>query len=224
MSFKNIALTVALTLFAGSAWASEVYIDQSGSSTTINITQTGTTNVFSGEAGLTTASVLSGDSINIDVTKTGDYNDVELNLLNSATGTDFDLVITGSTNVFDGLVDGASGSIINTAITGDYNLVTVCGANDGTASATTGSSTSGPTCSNGISVNDTTNNITVGGDANIVNMEVASAANTTNNITIGDGLTASSSNIINVTQTNVDVNLVTISVDGSSNVINILQN
>lgn len=225
MNIKKLFLATLLVPFIGTGtYASEVYIDQSGSSSTIDIIQTGTSNIMSGDLGLTTASVLSGNGLDIDLSQIGDYNEAEVNLLNGADNTVLDYTATGSYNVLDVLINGATGSNLTSAITGDYNRLTVCGTNDGSSSATTGTSTSGPACSTGISANDTVNTVTIGGDANVVNLEVGSAAGTTNDITIGDGLTASNSNIVNVSQSNIDVNMVTLTVDGSSNVVNITQN
>lgn len=221
---KTILIVSLMSLFAGTAWASEVYIDQSGSSTTIDITQTGTSNIMSGDLGQTTASVLSGNSLDVDISQLGDYNEAEINLLNNADSTVLDFTATGSYNILDVLLNGATGSSITADVTGDYNRLTVCGANDGSVSTTTGTSTSGPLCSSGITANDTVNNVTVGGDANVVNLEVGSTAGTTNDITIGDGLVASNGNIVNVTQSNIDVNSVNLAIEGSTNVVNIIQN
>lgn len=222
--FKKILLVSLLSMFASTVWASEVYIDQTGSNTTIDITQTGTSNTVSGDIGSTTASVLSGSGLDVDISQIGDYNEAEINLLNNATGTILDYAATGSYNIVDVLLDGAADSSITAAVNGDYNRLSVCGINDGTASTSTGTSTSGPSCSSGITANDTTNGVVIGGDANVVNLQVGSAAGTTNSITIGDGLVASSENIVDVTQNNVDVNHVTLTIDGSSNVVGIVQN
>lgn len=222
-NFKQPALVIALSLFATSTLASEVYIDQSGSGSTINITQTGTSNIISGDLNTTSPAIISGSGLDIDVSQIGDYNQAEINLLNSATSTTLDFTATGSFNILDLLLNGATGSIVTSAITGDYNRLTVCGSNNGTANMSSATSTSGPLCSSGITANDTETTVTIGGDANIVNLEVGSAAGTTNSITIGDGLVAGNENIINITQSNIDVNHVTLTVEGSSNVIGIIQ-
>jgi len=225
MSHLNRIILVSLmSVFAGIAGASEVYIDQSGSDTTIDITQTGTSNIMSGDIGTTSASILSGSNLDIDVSQIGDYNEAEVNLLLGSDNTILDYTATGSYNILDVLLNSATGSSITADVTGDYNRLTVCGANDGSLSTTTGTSTTGPLCSSGITANDTTNSVIIGGDANVVNLEVGSAAGTSNDITIGDGLVASNSNIVNVSQTNVDVNTVTLSIEGSTNAVNIIQN
>jgi hypothetical protein len=217
---KQITAAVLIGVSATASWASEVYIEQVGSSTTINITQTGSTNMVNGAQGTTDAALVSGSSIGLDITQIGDNNEAVVNL-NTATSADVEYNATGSGNLFDVYVDGGSSNTLTANVTGDSNRLTVCGANDGTASAVS-PGTTGPACSSGITANNVTNTIGIIGDLNVVNVAVASLAGTTNTIDIG-GTTVSNSNIVNVTQTNTDVNIVNLSVDGSTNVINILQ-
>ena len=220
---RQIIIAVLLGVSATASMASEVYIDQAGSSTTINITQTGTTNIVSGDINTTNPAIVSGDSIGLDITQTGDYNEAGVKL-DTATSADVDYTATGNNNIFDVYVDGGSGNVLTANVTGDANRVTVCGANDGAASSvTSGVSTSGPLCNTGISANNVTNIIDITGDTNIVNVETASLAGTTNTVNIG-GTTISNDNIINIEQTNVDVNTVNVAVDGNTNVVNIVQN
>ena len=217
---KQITAAVLIGVSATASWASEVYIEQVGSSTTINVTQTGSTNIVNGAQGTTDAALVSGSSIGLDITQIGDNNEAVVKL-DTATSADVEYNATGSGNLFDVYVDGGSSNTLTANVTGDDNRLTVCGTNDGTASAVS-PSTSGPACSGGISANNVTNTIGINGDLNVVNIAVASLAGTTNTIDIG-GTTVSNSNIVNVTQTNTDVNIVNLSVDGSTNVINILQ-
>lgn len=223
IKIKHITAAILLGVSANAVLASEVYIDQAGSTTTINITQTGTTNIVSGDINTTNPAIVSGDGIGLDVTQTGDYNEAAIKL-DTATSADIDYTATGSNNIVDIYVDGGSSNIVTTNVTGDGNRVSVCGSNDGTANAiVAGVSTSGPLCSTGISSNNITNTIDINGDTNIVNVEVASLAGTTNTINVG-GTTISNNNIINIEQTNVDVNIVDVAVDGNTNVVNIIQN
>jgi hypothetical protein len=222
-NIKHITTAVLLGVSATASLASEVYIEQAGSGTTINITQTGTSNIVSGDLNTTDPAIVSGDSIGLDITQDGDYNEAAVKL-DTATSADVDYTATGSNNVFDVYVDGGSNNTVTATVTGDANRISVCGSNDGTASAVvSGVSTSGPACSTGISANNITNTITINGDTNIVNAEVASLAGTTNTVNIG-GTTISNDNIINIEQTNVDVNIVDVAVDGNTNVVNIIQN
>lgn len=219
---KHITAAIILGVSATASLASEVYIDQAGDSTTINITQTGTTNIVSGDIGTTNQATVSGDGIALDITQSGDYNEAAIKLA-TATSANVDYTATGSNNIVDVYVNSGSNNVTDITVDGDANRVTVCGANDGTSnSIVAGVSTSGPVCSSGISANNVTNTIAITGDTNIVNMEVASLAGTTNTITVGGNVT-SSNNIVNVTQTNVDANTVTVNVDGNTNVVNITQ-
>jgi hypothetical protein len=211
---KQIAAAVLLGAFATASLASEAYIDQAGSNTTINVTQTGTSNILSGDLNTTNPAIVSGDSIKLDIVQDGDYNEAAVKL-KSATSAEVDYSATGRDNVFDVYIDGGSGNVVSTTVTGDDNRITVCGAN------TVG--LSGASCSAGISANNVTNTIDVNGDLNNVNIAVASIAGTTNTVTIG-GSVISNSNTVNITQTNTDVNIVDVSIDGNTNVVNIIQN
>jgi hypothetical protein len=71
MSRNIIAIVLALLtslLGATAVWASDVYIDQAGSTTTIDIVQTGDNNTVGNS---TTASTIIGDNSDIDLTQTG---------------------------------------------------------------------------------------------------------------------------------------------------------
>ena len=62
MSFNKLLGIAVLTAFALPAFASDVYIDQAGSGSTIDITQTGDGNKVGNS---TTATTLTGDSQDI---------------------------------------------------------------------------------------------------------------------------------------------------------------
>ena len=216
---KALLVTSILGISLG-ALASEVYIDQAGSASTINLTQTGSSNIVNGDAGTTTAAVLNGSSQTVDITQTGNNNESIINIVGGTA--DLDQTATGDYNQFEIDVNGGTGNVTNVTTTGDYNRVTVCGTNDGTASSSSGTSVAGPDCSTGISANDVTNTISITGDANVVNTQVGSLANTTNTVTIG-AVTASSNNIVNIDQSNTDANTVTLGIDGDGNNVSIVQ-
>lgn len=223
MFTKHITAAILIGVSATASLASEVYIDQAGNSSTINITQTGSNNRVSGDINTTNPAIVSGDSITLDITQTGDNNEAGVKL-NSATSASVSYTATGSNNLFDVYVNGGSNNILNATVTGDGNRVTVCGTNDGAASSVVaGVSTSGPLCSTGISANNVTNTININGDTNVVNVATASLAGTTNSVNIG-GTAISNNNIVNINQTNVDANIVGVTVDGNANVVNIIQN
>jgi hypothetical protein len=221
-NIRHIATAILIGVSANAALASEVYIDQAGSSTTINVTQTGSTNIVSGDLNTTNPAIVSGDGIQLDIIQDGSNNEAAVKL-DTATSANVDYTATGSNNIFDVYVDGGSSNVVTATVTGDANRISVCGTNDGTASTfVSGVSTSGPACSTGISANNVTNTIDINGDTNIVNVQTASLAGTTNTVNIG-GSVISNDNIINIEQTNVDVNTVGVSVDGNTNVVNIIQ-
>ena len=76
MSFNKKLLSLALlSAITAPAFASDVYIDQAGSGTTIDITQDGNGNTVGNS---TTATTLTGDSQDIDITQTGNTNKVDI--------------------------------------------------------------------------------------------------------------------------------------------------
>ena len=200
-------------LFWGSTLASDVYITQAGSTTTIDITQTGDSNRV-GSAG--TASTITGDGTDLDLTQTGDLNTADIAMTLGTSGTILNYNATGGSNVLNVEIDGATDTSLTTTITGDSNEVTLCG----TMTQTAGASQSA-TCATGVQANATTSVIDITGSSNKValGLDAPSAVNT---ITIG-GNVASSSNVINLSQTGLDIPVVTLNVDGASNAINIIQ-
>ena len=93
----SLALLVSL-LGATSVWASDVYIDQAGSTTTIDITQTGSGNTVGNS---TTASTIIGSNTDIDVTQTGDSNAADIETATGASDTKIDYTATGGSNILD---------------------------------------------------------------------------------------------------------------------------
>lgn len=228
MSHKtnNIVAIIIGATIATSAWASEVYIDQAGSSTTIDITQTGSSNIVGGDGTTSTQAVVDGSNIDLDITQIGDNNVAEINL-DTATSSDIEYSATGSDNLFDIYVNGGSSNIATVNVEGDSNEVTICGTNGAAnfgAITSSGSTTAGTTCSTGVASNGNTNTLSINGDYNLLNVEQGGGVGgTVNTVTIGTALTASNNNVVNITQDNVEANTVTLTVDGSDNAINILQ-
>jgi hypothetical protein len=215
MSNKNLLaiLTVGMLLVGGKAMASDVYIDQAGSTSTIDITQTGDTNRV-GSAG--TASTITGDGTNLDIVQTGDGNTADIAMSTGTSGTTLDYKAIGGTNVLNVEIDGASGTTATITKTGDSNEVTVCG-----VIGTPASSGTSATCTSGVQANDTTTTLSITGSNNQVALGL-DAANAVNTITVGGNVT-SSNNIINLSQTGADIPVVTLNVDGNTNAINITQ-
>ena len=209
----SLALLVSL-LGATAAWASDVYIDQAGSTTTIDITQSGSGNTI-GSSG--TASTIIGDNSNIDITQSGSNNAADIETATGASGTIINYSATGGSNVLDVDISAASDTTLTTAITGDSNEVTLCG----TIATNAGAAVSA-TCGTEVSANTTTTNLAITGDSNKVAVG-ADAAGAVNNITLGAN-TVSDFNVINLSQGGTDTPVVTVNVDGSTNAVNITQN
>jgi hypothetical protein len=209
----SLALLVSL-LWTTAAWASDVYIDQAGSTTTIDITQTGSGNTV-GSSG--TASTIIGSNTDIDVTQTGASNTADIETATGASDTKIDYTATGGSNILDVDISTATDTTVTAVITGDSNELTVCG-----TLATDASSVASATCATEVSANTTTTNVAVTGDSNKIAAGLDSAG-AVNNITLGAN-TVSDYNVVNLKQTGTDTPVVTLNVDGSSNAVNITQN
>jgi hypothetical protein len=210
-----IVLILLTSLLGATALqASDVYIDQAGSTTTIDIVQTGSNNTVGNS---TTASTIIGDNSNIDLVQTGSNNTADIKTAVGASGTVIDYSATGGTNVLDVDISAASDTTLTTAITGDSNEVTLCG----TIATNAGAAVSA-TCGTEVSANTTTTNLAITGDSNKVAVG-ANAAGAVNNITLGAN-TVSDFNVVNLSQGGIDTPVVTLNVDGSTNAVNITQN
>jgi hypothetical protein len=216
MSNKKLLaiLTVGALLVGSNVVASDVYIDQAGSSSFIDITQTGDGNRV---GSLGTPSTITGDSTDVDIVQTGDGNTADIAMSTGTSGTILNYTATGGANVLTAEIDGASGTTATITKTGDTNEVTICGTIGTLASV--GSSAS---CATGVQADDTTNNIAITGSNNKIALGL-DAADAVNKITVGGNVT-SSNNVINLSQTGLDIPVVTLNVDGDLNAINIIQN
>jgi hypothetical protein len=211
-NYYGMAWVIA-AIFAGSgAQASEVYIDQAGSSSTFNITQSSGDNRV-GSSG--TPSVFSGNNITVDIIQNGTLNEADIQAI-SATDTIINYDAQGSSNILE-IEIGNSGNELNVVKNGDGNRLTMCGTNDG-AGAVAGATAS---CSTAVGVVDTLNNINITGDTNTVNLALASA-NAINNIDIGQ-TTPSNDNVVNIVQSGADIHNVGLVINGDANLINITQ-
>jgi hypothetical protein len=209
----SLALLVSL-LGTTAAWASDVYIDQAGSTSTIDITQTGDGNTV-GSAG--TASTITGDNSDVDITQTGATNIADVSSSVGTSGTILDYTATGSSNILAVEIDGAADTKLTATITGDSNELTLCGTLG--TDAATGSSA---TCATGVQADTTESTVAITGSSNKVAI-AAGAANAVNNITLGANV-SSSFNIVNLKQSGSDTPNVTLNMDGDSNAVNIIQN
>jgi hypothetical protein len=204
---------VMAAIFAGSgAQASEVYIEQAGSSSTFNITQSNGNNRV---GSVNTPSEFGGSSILVNIIQDGTGNAADLRVL-STTGTDINYTATGGDNILEVDINN-SGNDLTVVKEGDDNRVTVCGTND-VGATQTGATAS---CSTAVSVVDTTNVINIDGSRNSVNLALASA-NAENTVNIGQ-ITPSNDNIVNITQDGAGKHITAITIDGNTNLVNVTQ-
>jgi hypothetical protein len=188
-----LATTVMLSL---GTQANEVYIEQVGSGSTINITQQGTDNRIGDAA---TPAYIGSGSNTVTIDQIGSTNTLDM-VVNGAS-TDVTVSTTGNDNIQEincGTTSsaGCSGSIITQTINGDSNDVKQnlgAGANH-------------------------TSNITVTGDTNTV-----THTSTATGVTLADITVSGNTNTVAVTQSGMLNKSVTVTSTGDSNNINIIQ-
>jgi hypothetical protein len=196
LSRKLSAILVTAVMLSLGAQANEVYVEQVGSSSTINITQQGTDNRI-GDA--TTPAYIGSGSNNVTIDQIGSTNVLDM-VVNGA-GTDVIVTTTGDNNaqtINCGTTtsDGCSGSYIKQQVTGDSNTVTQnlgSGANH-------------------------TSEITITGDTNTVTHTSTATGVTSANITV-----SGNTNTVAVTQSGMLNKSVTVTSTGNSNTVNITQ-
>lgn len=216
---KQLLVSALLgAMVVGAAQASEVYIEQAGSSSTIDITQTGDGNRVGSS---TEATTINGSNSDIDVTQTGSANELDLKTGTAASGSDIELNFTGGSNVMDIDLGSVSDTIINTDVTGDSNNISICG------TMTAGTAVAPASCSADMSVSDIGIDLDIVGDSNNVGIARSGVDGTsgTTEVTVNMGsTTASNLNVVNIEQSSTtESGVVSLTMDGSSNVVNITQ-
>ena len=203
---KKLLITTAVLMFASTAYASEVYIDQAGGALNVDILQENGNNRVNTEAD---PMDVNGNDIDIDIVQSGDGNEADLEFESGADNTTFNYSATGDLNVITAEVYGGLTNTFTTTIIGSDNILTYC------------QSYVNSVC-NGIIVNDTTTTTNITGSDNIVNFALDSA-DATNTLNVGQ-TTASNFNEINLFQSSAaGFNTVNMTVDGDSNIINVDQ-
>jgi hypothetical protein len=203
---KKLFLTTAIAAtMSGPLFASEVYIDQAGSSTNINILQENGNNRVNTE---TAPMIVNGNDINIEIVQDGDGNVAEIYIQGSANDTNFEYRVEGDLNEILANIDGGTDNNFAAAIVGNDNTITLC------KDLTLG------TC-NGIRVNFTDTTLNLTGNNNQINFAL-DAADATNVFNIGQN-TPSDFNVVNLTQTTASGHIVNVTIDGNSNTVDIVQ-
>jgi hypothetical protein len=197
--------------FTTSSFSSEVYIDQAGSSTNINVLQQNGNNRVNTESA---PMIVNGDDINVEIVQDGDGNVAEIYIQLSANDTNFEYRVEGDLNSILANINGGVDNSFVAAVIGNDNTITLC--KDFVNS----------TC-NGIQVNLTNTTLNLTGNNNQVNFAL-DAADATNVFNIGQ-TTPSNFNVVNLTQTvttqgiGYTGHIVNVSIDGDLNTVDIVQ-
>lgn len=203
---KKILTTIAVSLLATTAMASEVYIDQAGGSLNINVLQENGNNRINTESN---PMDVDGNEITIDITQSGDANEADLEFESGASNTTFTYSATGDMNLLTGKIFGGISNTFTTDIIGSDNVMTYC-------------QTYTNSVCNGIIVDNTNTTTNILGSNNIINYALDSAY-AINNVNVGQ-TTASNFNEIHLFQTSAGgYNQVNMTIDGDNNVINVDQ-
>jgi len=232
---RNISVMLMMTACIAFAADNSIYIDQSGSNSTIDITQTGAGNVVRGIQGTgtsnTTPANMTGDVSFIDIRQIGQDNTLNLGYTVTTAdgfgyGIDLTYSVTGNngTATFNINNDGAgtaASNLIDVQQTGNsagVNLSMTGTANSFTAVTSGGANNS---IVSTINADETVNNISITGGANNTLTQTITSDKATNNIT-----TVGTSNAITMTQSGVagiNGHSATIGITGSSNTMGITQ-
>ena len=203
---KKLLLTTA-TIFAltGPLFASEVYIDQAGSNTNIDILQQNGNNRINTE---TDPMIVNGDDINVEIVQDGNGNVAEIYIQMSANDTNFEYRVEGDLNEILANINGGTENNFVAAIIGNSNTITLC------------KDLVNSSC-NGITVNLTDTTVNLTGNNNEINFAL-NADESVNVFNIGQN-TPSDFNTINLTQTTSVGHIVNATIDGNNNTVDIVQ-
>lgn len=202
---KFLMLTAFMSVITSPSLASEVYIDQAGNSTNVNVLQQNGNNRINTEAA---PMIVNGNDINVEIVQDGDGNVAEIYIQVSANDTNYEYRVEGDLNEILSNINGGVDNNFVSAVIGNDNTITLC------------KDYINSTC-NGIQVNltDTTLNLT--GNNNQINFAL-DGAEATNVFNVGQ-TTPSDFNIINLTQTTSIGHVVNVSIDGDTNTVDIVQ-
>ena len=169
---KIITIVLALVLFSGAnAGDNSIYINQSGSSSTVSVTQDGAGNTVEGIQGTgtdkTTPATITGNNNTVTVTQIGTGDTLQLgirtSIANGYTGNNYIYNVTGNnaTAVINSNADGSGTSASNnvtvnqTGNTANLNLTLLGTNNNFTATTAGGASNSVVAAINGTNGTDT---------------------------------------------------------------------
>lgn len=198
-------LTAFMSVIASPSIASEVYIDQAGNSTNVNVLQQNGNNRINTDAA---PMIVNGNDINVELVQDGDGNVAEIYIQVSANDTNYEYRVEGDLNEILSNINGGVDNNFVAAVIGNDNTITLC------------KDYINSTC-NGIQVNltDTTLNLT--GNNNEINFAL-DGAEATNIFNVGQ-TSPSDFNVINLTQTTSVGHIVHVDIDGDTNTVDIVQ-
>lgn len=221
---KKLLTVVMVTIAMGitTARAADVYLDQAGSSSTIDITQQGDGNIVGSSSDRST---INGSSADVDISQDGSSNELYIETGSSTTAPDIDVVQSGSSNVFNVDLGSVSDPAIDLNVTGDSNKIDVCGTFSTAASSATDAVCSADMGQDYIGVDVDIANSSDSNKIAIGRSGITGTDGTTEvKVSIGATTAGSDSNIINITQdSTTESGVVDLTVDGTGNAINITQ-
>ena len=219
----RIATTlVVLVSIMTAANAADVYLDQAGSSSTIDITQQGDGNTVGSSSERTT---INGSSADIDISQDGSNNSVDIETGSSTTAPDIDVVQSGSSNELNIDLGSVSDPAIDVNIVGDSNQVDVCGTLGTSASSVADATCSAEMSSDYIGVDIDIANSSDSNKIAIGRNGITGTDGTTEvKVSIGATTAGSDSNVVNIIQdSTTESGVVDLTIDGTGNEINITQ-
>lgn len=202
---KFLMLTAFVSVIASPSLASEVYIDQAGNSTNVNVLQQNGNNRINTEAA---PMIVNGNDINVEIVQDGDGNVAEIYIQVSANDTNYEYRVEGDLNEILSNINGGVDNNFVAAVIGNDNTITLC------------KDYINSTC-NGIQVNMTDTTLNLTGNNNEINFAL-DGAEATNVFNIGQ-TTPSDFNVINLTQTTSTGHIVHVDIDGDTNTVDIVQ-
>lgn len=198
-------LTAVVSVIASPSFGSEVYIDQAGNSTNVNVLQQNGNNRINTDAA---PMIVNGNDINVEIVQDGDGNVAEIYIQVSANDTNYEYRVEGDLNEILSNINGGVDNNFVAAVIGNDNTITLC------------KNYINSTC-NGIQVNMTDTTLNLTGNNNEINFAL-DGAEATNIFNVGQ-TTPSDFNVINLTQTTSTGHIVHVDIDGDTNTVDIVQ-
>jgi len=222
MLHKIIVAMIVLTTGTTAVRAADVYLDQAGSSSTIDITQQGDGNVVGTSSD---RARISGTSTDVDISQDGSNNELMIDADSIGGALDLDVVQDGSSNEINLDLGSGTDPVIDINIAGDSNQVDVCGTMTTNASSSTDASCATDMSQDYIGIDVDIANSSDSNKIAIGRSGITGTDGTTEvKVSIGGTTAGSDSNVINIVQdSTTESGVVDLTVDGTGNAINITQ-